>query len=122
MKKVISHPFEINCLKPWARNRKIICSHTDSRDVYLWDLFYQDNAEYKENVVANTPDLVLKGHTDIACYALDWHKKQPIVASGGQDNKVIVWNLEEYFGYNTITHGDQKTQQYFMKHSGKFYL
>jgi hypothetical protein len=30
VKNVISHPFEINCLKVWEANRKICCSHTDS--------------------------------------------------------------------------------------------
>ena len=98
VKRIISHPFEINCLKPWGMNRKIVCSHTDSKEVYLWDLNYQEDAEYKDNVPANTPDLILKGHTDIACYALDWHKTKPIVASGGKDKNVLLWNLEEYFG------------------------
>ncbi|CAI2367505.1 unnamed protein product [Moneuplotes crassus] len=114
--KVISHPYEINCLKPWPANRKIVCSHTDSKDVYLWDLFYQENTEYKENVVANTPDLILKGHTDIACYALDWHKNKPLVASGGRDKCVLLWDLEQYFGCNTIIHGDKQIQQTYMKH------
>ncbi len=66
VKKVISHPFEINCLKPWDKNRNIICSHTDSKDVYLWDMQHQNDCQQKENMSANIPDLILKGHTDIA--------------------------------------------------------
>lgn len=57
----------------------------EGKDVLVWDLFNQENTEKKENVYSNVPDLVLKGHTDVACYALDWHKTEPIVASGGKD-------------------------------------
>lgn len=119
VKKVISHPYEVNCLKAWDVNRKLICSHTDSKDVFVWDLFNQDDTEYKENATANVPDLILKGHTDIACYALDWHKTQPIVASGGRDNKILLWNLDEYFGYHVTAQGNGSERfQHFMKHSG----
>lgn len=96
--KAISHINEVNWLKAWEVNKKLICTHTDSRDVYVWNLFSQENTEQKENIAANRPDLILKGHLDFACYALDWHKTQPIVASGGKDKRILLWNLENYFG------------------------
>lgn len=97
LNKVISHPYEINCLKTWEMNRKLVCSQTDTKELFIWDLYNQDNVEYPQNCKANLPDLLLKGHTDDAGYALDWHKTEPIVASGGKDKKILLWNLDDYF-------------------------
>ncbi len=33
----------------------------------------------------------------MAAYALDWHPGEPIVASGGRDRQILLWNLEHYF-------------------------
>jgi hypothetical protein len=33
----------------------------------------------------------------VAAYALDWHPNEPIVASGGRDRQILLWNLEHYF-------------------------
>ena len=43
----------------------------------------------------------LEGHTDVAAYALDWHPQDPIVASGGKDKQILLWNVDQYFN----THG-----------------
>jgi WD40 repeat protein len=43
----------------------------------------------------------LEGHTDVAAYALEWHCDEPIVASGGRDRQILLWNVEHYFN----THG-----------------
>lgn len=39
----------------------------------------------------------MEGHTDIAAYALDWNSLEPIVASGGKDKQILLWNVEQYF-------------------------
>jgi len=52
------------------------------------------------NVEANRPDLILTGHTDVAAYALDWSPVDPIVASGGRDRQILLWNVEHYFNIN----------------------
>jgi WD40 repeat protein len=39
----------------------------------------------------------LEGHTAVAAYALDWHPSEPIVASGGQDKHILLWNIEHHF-------------------------
>ncbi len=36
----------------------------------------------------------------MAAYALDWHPSEPIVASGGQDKQILLWNIENYFNTN----------------------
>lgn len=72
-------------MKLWPVNRNIAASHTDSPDVFLWDFNDQECAPYKENTDANVPDLLLKGHTADAKYALSWSHQSPRVASGGED-------------------------------------
>jgi hypothetical protein len=39
----------------------------------------------------------LVGHTDVAAYALDWSPHDPIVASGGRDRQILLWNVDNYF-------------------------
>ena len=33
----------------------------------------------------------------MAAYALEWHPNEPIVASGGHDRQILLWNIEHYF-------------------------
>lgn len=33
----------------------------------------------------------------MAAYALEWHPNEPIVASGGRDRQILLWNLDQYF-------------------------
>ena len=67
--KIVIHPGEvipylfnlqINCIKCWSRNPKVIASHTDSRYVFLWDMNAQRNASERYNVEAAQPDLVYR--------------------------------------------------------------
>ena len=71
----------------------------------------QKNAQERINIEANQPDLVyvefiniyhsLQGHLDVAAYALDWNAHEPIIASGGRDRQILLWNVDHYFN----THG-----------------
>jgi hypothetical protein len=36
--KIIIHPGEINNFKNWSRNKRIIASHSDQHDIYIWDM------------------------------------------------------------------------------------
>ena len=45
---------------------------------------------------ANVPDLVLEGHEGVADYALAWSPVAPIIASGGKDRKILLWNIESF--------------------------
>jgi hypothetical protein len=44
IEKIIVHPGEINCLKCWSKNKRIIATHSDNRHVYVWDMNSQKNA------------------------------------------------------------------------------
>eukprot|EP00347_Sterkiella_histriomuscorum_P008918 403343245 len=97
IQKVFVHPGEINCLKCWPKNKRVIATHSDTKNVYVWDFNKQRNAHDRINIEANTPDLILTGHTDVAAYALDWSSTDPIVASGGRDRQILIWNIDNYF-------------------------
>ena len=50
----------------------------------------------KVKMPANVPDLVLEGHEAVADYALAWSPVAPIIASGGKDRKILLWNIESF--------------------------
>ena len=33
----------------------------------------------------------------MAAYALDWNSIDPVVASGGRDRQILLWNVDAYF-------------------------
>ena len=55
---------------------------------------------------ASTPDLVLEGHEDTADYALAWSSVAPILASGGKDKKILLWNIENFLAQKGINECD----------------
>ena len=96
--KVLVHPGEVNCVKVWPRlGKRLVATHSDCKQVYVWDIRSQKGAKDKHRAAANMPDLILEGHTDVAAYALDWSDVAPIVASGGRDRNILLWNVEEHF-------------------------
>lgn len=58
VQKILIHPGEINCIKCWPKNQKIIATHSDNKYVYVWDMKSQKNATDRINVEANIPDLM----------------------------------------------------------------
>lgn len=58
VQKVIIHPGEINCMKCWPRNKRVLATHSDNKNVYLWDIKHQKNAVDRINIEANFPDLL----------------------------------------------------------------
>ena len=55
---------------------------------------------------ANVPDLVLEGHEAVADYALAWSPVAPIIASGGKDRKILLWNIESFLQQKGIIDED----------------
>ena len=56
---------------------------------------------------ANVPDLILEGHEDVADYALGWSSEAPILASGGKDKQILIWNLDKFL-QNKLLNDNQK--------------
>ena len=104
----IIHPGEVNNMRSFGSlNPDVLVTHTDSENLYVWDVKRQPGRSFKEcrvrnddpNYRASTPDLILTGHTEFAEFALDCHTKEYKVASGGRDKNVLVWHLPD-FGAN----------------------
>ena len=80
----------------WEKNRRLVATQSDSRKVYLWDIVSQSSVKDKLKLAASTPDLILEGHEAVADYALAWSPTAPILASGGKDKKILLWNIETF--------------------------
>lgn len=69
----------------------------------MWDIVSQGSVKDKVKMAASTPDLVLEGHEAVADYALSWSPTAPIIASGGKDKKILLWNIETFLQQKGIT-------------------
>lgn len=92
----------------WEKNRRLVATQSDSRKVYLWDLVSQGSVKDKVKMAASTPDLILEGHEAVADYALAWSTTAPIIASGGKDKKILLWNIDNFLKQKGI-HGESSS-------------
>ncbi|MED6109213.1 WD-40 repeat-containing protein msi4 [Stylosanthes scabra] len=94
--KTIIHPGEVNRIRELPQNSKIVATHTDIPEVYIWDLETQPNRQALLGAATSRPDLVLTGHDDIAEYALAMCPTEPFVLSGGKDKYVVLWSVQDH--------------------------
>ncbi|KAG6543059.1 hypothetical protein Mapa_015555 [Marchantia paleacea] len=111
--KTIIHPGEVNRIRELPQNSKIVATHTDSPEVYIWNLETQPNRAALLGANHSRPDLVLTGHTGNAEFALALSPTSPLVLSGGKDAKVILWSIEDQ-----ITAGKDSSPSRFATSSG----
>lgn len=99
--KTLIHPGEVNKLLDVPHHSSIVVTHSDTPDVYVWNF---DKQQDRSTDLASTnpddkkpslADVVLKGHTADAEFALGTCSASPQVASGGKDTSVLVWNLQD---------------------------
>uniref|UniRef100_A0A0D9V4T7 Histone-binding protein RBBP4-like N-terminal domain-containing protein n=1 Tax=Leersia perrieri TaxID=77586 RepID=A0A0D9V4T7_9ORYZ len=94
--KTIIHPGEVNRIRELPQNSKIIATHTDSPDVLIWDVEAQPNRQAQLGAAESRPDLILRGHKDIAEFALAMCPAEPYVLSGGKDKSVVWWSIQDH--------------------------
>lgn len=97
--QTIFHPGEVNKIREVPDYESIIVTHTDAPELYVWSLERQpdraqDRGSSKQN--DSVADMVLTGHTDIAEFAEGISNAAPLVASGGRDTNVLIWNLGDH--------------------------
>uniref|UniRef100_A0A061SCG6 Histone-binding protein RBBP4 n=1 Tax=Tetraselmis sp. GSL018 TaxID=582737 RepID=A0A061SCG6_9CHLO len=95
VQKTIYHPGEVNKIRELPQHPTIVVTHTDSPDLFVWDMARQPERAGDQSKEDSVPDMTLKGHTDTAQFALSCSSAAPMVASGGMDTNVVVWNLED---------------------------
>ncbi|GLU14317.1 hypothetical protein SLE2022_308930 [Rubroshorea leprosula] len=94
--KTIIHPGEVNRIRELPQNSKIVATHTDSPDVFIWDVEAQPNRQPSLGATVSRPDLILTGHKDNAEYALAMCPTEPFVLSGGKDKSVVLWSIHDH--------------------------
>mmetsp|Transcript_32149 Transcript_32149/g.83310 ORF Transcript_32149/g.83310 Transcript_32149/m.83310 type:complete len:464 (-) Transcript_32149:92-1483(-) len=97
--KTIFHPGEVNKIREVPQHPTIVITHTDAAELYVWATDSQpDRAPEPHNATSKTSvaDLVLTGHKDYAEFALGCSSVEPLVASGGRDRNVVIWNLKDH--------------------------
>ncbi|KAG0566457.1 hypothetical protein M758_7G060800 [Ceratodon purpureus] len=94
--KTIIHPGEVNRIRELPQNSNILATHTDSPEVLIWNTKTQPNRTTSSGASESRPDLVLKGHTDNAEFALNLSRTAPYVLSGGRDQCVVLWSIEDH--------------------------
>lgn len=99
--KRILHPGEVNALRLVHQREGLICTHSDTSIVYVWDTDAAPHASQNkrrktgDGSKANAPMVTLVGHEKMAQYAIDTSRQAPLVASGGQDHLVLLWSLDD---------------------------
>ncbi|KAI3436729.1 hypothetical protein D9Q98_006144 [Chlorella vulgaris] len=97
--KTLVHPGEVNRMRELPQHPHVLVTHTDSPSLYVWNT---DTQPDRTGVKSTSPkqqsvaDLVLEGHKQNAEFALAISNAAPLVASGGKDAKVLVWDLSSH--------------------------
>ena len=85
----------MNKIQLCPQNNHVVATHSDSELTYVWNMKTQEHRVAGEDSVASVPDLAV-GHQAISEYALAWNKVKPHVISGGSDNLVLIWSVEDH--------------------------
>ncbi|KAJ3684732.1 hypothetical protein LUZ61_013896 [Rhynchospora tenuis] len=94
--KTLIHPGEVNRIRELPQHNNIVATHTDSPDVLIWDLEAQPNRHPVIGASESIPDVILTGHTENATeFALAVCPAEPFVISGGRDNNVVMWSMQD---------------------------
>ncbi|KAK9838348.1 hypothetical protein WJX81_006464 [Elliptochloris bilobata] len=106
--KTILHPGEVNKIREVPGHSEVVVTHTDSKELYVWHTGRQPNRKEKVTASAalSVADLTLIGHTADAEFALGVATAAPLVASGGKDKSVMVWNLADADGGALLARAD----------------
>ena len=113
--KKIIHPGEVNKMREFESRPELLVTHTGS-ELLFWNT---DTQPHRKTTAAassapaapagakpprstrspsppSKPDLVLVGHEENAEFALAVRRDAPDVASGGKDQKVLLWSIEDH--------------------------
>ncbi|KAL8160858.1 hypothetical protein V2J09_012347 [Rumex salicifolius] len=94
--KTIIHPGEVNRIRELPQHNHIVATHSDTPDVYIWDIESQANRHAVLGAVPSRPDMVLTGHQENAEFALAMCPTEPYVLSGGKDKSVVFWSIQDH--------------------------
>ncbi|KAG2438631.1 hypothetical protein HXX76_005179 [Chlamydomonas incerta] len=117
--RTVYHPGEVNKVRELPAAPHVVVTHTDSKHLYVWNMDRQPDRRPAASGVAaaaaaskgkrggdkggdkggdatpSVADLVLTGHEDEALFPLACSSAGPYVASGGNDQLVLLWDLAD---------------------------
>jgi histone-binding protein RBBP4 len=86
----INHPTEVNRVRLNPHNQYLIATRTSLGGVLVFDYTKHPSTPVGEE---SRPEITFDGHTAEG-YALEWSRTEPdVLASGGNDKHVCVWNM-----------------------------
>ena len=114
--KKIIHPGEVNKMREFESRPELLVTHTDAPELLFWNTDTQPHRKTTaaassapaapagakapaldaQSLAPSKPDLVLVGHEENAEFALAVRRDAPDVASGGKDQKVLLWSIEDH--------------------------
>eukprot|EP00123_Amoebidium_parasiticum_P005558 comp16720_c0_seq1/m.15012 comp16720_c0_seq1/g.15012 ORF comp16720_c0_seq1/g.15012 comp16720_c0_seq1/m.15012 type:complete len:423 (-) comp16720_c0_seq1:17-1285(-) len=87
----IPHDGEVNRARSMPQNEKIVATRGPKAEVNIFDLDRQPKIPNPDGV--SSPEMRLEGHTKEG-YGIAWNvAKEGLLASGGEDGVVCVWNV-----------------------------
>ncbi|WIA34025.1 hypothetical protein OEZ86_012406 [Tetradesmus obliquus] len=96
--KTLVHPGEVNKIREVPQHPEVIVTHTDAPELYVWNTQTQPNAHRDKDTkkwVTNSADVKLVGHEKDALFPLATCSAAPLVASGGTDKLLLLWDLRD---------------------------
>ncbi|KAF3328341.1 WD-repeat protein RBAP1 [Carex littledalei] len=106
--KTLIHPGEVNRIRELPQKSTIVATHNNSPNVLLWDLEAQPNRHPVNGAPASRPDLILTGHGNDVEFALAMCPTEPFVLSGGRDNSLVLWSIQDHITSLGSTKGSPK--------------
>ncbi|RVX05530.1 WD-40 repeat-containing protein MSI4 [Vitis vinifera] len=86
----------VNRIRELPQSNRIVATHTDCPEVFIWDIEAQPNRHAVLGAAVSRPDLILTGHQDNAEFALAMCPAEPFVLSGGKDKSVVLWSIQDH--------------------------
>ena len=97
--KALWHPGEVNRMRCVPGRENIIATHTDAPEVFVFDANgpggKQSSRTRADGTLYTAPTACLRGHKENAEYALAISQRGEVIASGGKDGMVMVWELAD---------------------------
>jgi WD40 repeat protein len=58
IEKILLHPGEVNTIKPWPKDPRILSTHSDNSSVFIWNMQLSESLVEKKDTQANLPLLM----------------------------------------------------------------
>eukprot|EP00879_Flechtneria_rotunda_P026840 GHRR01028676.1.p1 GENE.GHRR01028676.1~~GHRR01028676.1.p1 ORF type:complete len:453 (+),score=155.57 GHRR01028676.1:832-2190(+) len=89
---------KVNKIREVPEHPEVVVTHTDAPELYVWNTATQPNCTKNKETkrwTQSTADAKLTGHEKDALFPLATCNAAPLVASGGTDKLLLLWDLRD---------------------------